>query len=102
MLNNEAKEKTTEDRADEIVFATNQNSTIDNYILGKQIGQGAYAVVRIGVAKQSNQKLAIKIYDKSKLSDINRRKSVRREIKLMERMRHGNIVKLFEAIETES
>ena len=101
MLNNEAKERAA-DHVDEIVFSTNPNSTIDNYILGKQIGQGAYAVVRIGVAKQSNQKLAIKIYDKSKLSDINRRKSVRREIKLMERMRHNNIVKLFEAIETES
>ena len=67
-------------------------SNLDDYIIGKQIGQGAYAIVRIGLNKKLNKKVALKIYKKYKLEDINRRKSVKREIKLMERMKHEHIV----------
>lgn len=63
-------------------------SSLDDYIIGKQIGQGAYAVVRVGLHKPSNKKVAMKIYKKYKLMDPNRRKSVKREIKLMEKMKN--------------
>lgn len=75
-------------------------SNLDDYIIGKQIGQGAYAIVRIGLNKKLNKKVALKIYKKYKLEDINRRKSVKREIKLMERMKHEHIVQLHEIIDT--
>lgn len=52
--------------------------------------------------KEDSQKYAIKVYDKSKLTDINRQKSVRREIKLLQKMNHSNIVKIYEAFETDS
>ena len=71
---------------DSMVFS--EKSSLDDYIIGKQIGQGAYAVVRVGLHKPTNRKVAMKIYKKYKLVDPNRRKSVKREIKLMERMRH--------------
>jgi serine/threonine protein kinase len=75
---------------------------MDEYIIGKQIGQGAYAVVKVGLHKKSNKKVALKIYEKEKMKDIQRKKSIRREIKLMERLNHPHIAKLYEAIETES
>lgn len=74
---------------------------MDDYIIGKQIGQGAYAIVYIGMHKKSNKKVALKIYIKEKMKEIQRKKSVRREIKLMERLNHPHIAKLYEAIETE-
>ena len=58
--------------------------------------------MRLALNKEDNKKYAIKIYDKSKLTDTNRQKSVRREIKLLQRMNHPNIVKIYEAFETES
>ena len=73
---------------------------LDNYIIGKRIGQGAYAVVRIGLHKFSDQKIACKIYEKFKLLEPNRRKSVKREIKIMERLDHKGIAKLYEAFDT--
>jgi serine/threonine protein kinase len=54
----------------------------------------------VGLHKPSGRKVALKIYKKIKLSDINRRKSVRREIKLMQKIHHKNIIRLFEAIDT--
>ena len=51
----------------------NGNRKLAKFILGKQVGQGAYAVVRIASLRSDpNQKYAIKVYDKSKLTDINR------------------------------
>lgn len=70
-------------------------------MIGKQIGQGAYAVVKIGLHKKTNKKVALKMYEKEKMKEIQRKKSVRREIKLMERLNHPHIIKLYEAIETE-
>ena len=75
---------------------------VHNYMFGRQIGEGAYAVVRIATSRDNNQKYAIKVYDKTKLSDINRQRSVRREVVLLQKMNHPNIVKLIEAFETES
>ncbi len=57
--------------------------------------------MRVGLHKPSNKKVAMKIYKKYKLVDPNRRKSVKREIKLMEKMKHQSIVKLYEVIDTE-
>jgi serine/threonine protein kinase len=63
-------------------------TSLDDYIIGKQVGEGAYAIVRVGLHKPSNRKVALKIYKKQKLLDPNRRKSVKREIKLMEKMQN--------------
>ena len=78
-----------------------EKSSLDDYVIGKQIGQGAYAIVRIGLHKPTNKKVAMKIYKKHKLEEPNRRKSVKREIKLMEKMNHSHIIQLFEIIDTQ-
>jgi len=68
--------------------------------IGKQIGQGAYATVRTAFDKQLNVKVALKIYDKSKLFEPQRQKSVQREMKILEKLDHPNIVKLYAAFDT--
>jgi len=51
-------------------FSTAGCSDISDYQLGKQIGNGAYAVVREAIHKPTNEKVAIKVYDRFKLMDI--------------------------------
>jgi hypothetical protein len=77
-------------------------SRVQNYSFGRQIGEGAYAVVRLATSREDGNKYAVKIYDKEKLSDINRQRGVRREVVLLQKMNHPNIVKLVEAFETDS
>ena len=72
---------------------------IDDYIIGKEIGKGAYAVVKKALNKPTNMKLAIKIYDKIKLIDQHRKNSVKREIQILKKTDHINIVKLHEIID---
>jgi len=53
------------DELDEESFS--DKSSIDDYTIGKVIGTGAYAVVRVGMNKKTKQKIAVKIYEKMKL-----------------------------------
>lgn len=76
-------------------------SNISNYLIGKEIGKGAYAIVRYAIHKATNRKVAIKIYDKSKFQDSNRLRNVHREIEILKKLNHSNVLKMYEAIETE-
>lgn len=80
-------------------FATPGCSDIADYTLGKQIGHGAYAVVKEAIHKPTGEKVAIKVYDRFKLMDIQRRKSALREIKILSKLSHPHIVKLYESID---
>lgn len=44
-------------------------AVLEDYVIGKEIGRGAYATVRFGMNKESGRKVAIKLYDKHKLLD---------------------------------
>lgn len=73
---------------------------LKNYKLGRVIGQGAYAVVRLAEHRETNQKFAVKIYDKSKLNDQMKRRAVQREILVLNKINHPNIIKSYDQVET--
>lgn len=78
-----------------------KTGSLEFIIVGKQIGQGAYAAVRLAFHKNLGKKVALKVYNKKKLVEPQRQKSVYREIKLLEKMNHLNIVKLYDAFDTD-
>ncbi|CAG9330524.1 unnamed protein product [Blepharisma stoltei] len=73
---------------------------INDYIIGRALGQGAYAIVKQAVDKQTKMQVAIKSYDKSKLTQPHRRRNLRREIQIMQKLDHPHIVKLHKAIKS--
>lgn len=74
----------------------------DHYKVGSRVGQGAYAAVRVAVQIKTNRKVAIKIYEKSKIRDLQRRKGVRREVKLLQKLNHVNIAKILDTVESNN
>ncbi len=72
---------------------------IEDYAIGKEIGKGAYAIVKQGLHKPTNRKVAVKIYDKVKLLDTQRKNSVKREIGILKKLDNQHIVKLMEVID---
>ncbi|CAG9316609.1 unnamed protein product [Blepharisma stoltei] len=79
-----------------------KEGTVDSYIIGNQIGKGAYAIVKEGIHKETNKKVAIKIYDKLSLLEPNKKKNVQRETRILSKLNHEFIVKLHETVETPS
>ena len=72
---------------------------IEDFTIGKEIGKGAFAVVKSAHHSISNTKLAVKIYEKFKLLDPQKKNSVTREIQILKKIDHPNIVKLHEVID---
>ena len=72
------------------------------YDIGENIGIGAYAVVKIITDRVTKENFAMKVYDKSKLSDNSTKKCAYREIEILKRVNHKNIVKLFGIIYTDT
>lgn len=46
--------------------------------------------------------MAIKVYEKIKLREPQRKKSVRREIRILQMLSHPNIVKILDVVETNN
>ncbi len=73
---------------------------LDMYRFERILGQGSYAVVKLAVDKNTNEKVAIKTYEKLRLSDPRKMKNVRREISILQGLSHNNIIELFSSFET--
>lgn len=66
--------------------------------MGKVVGEGAYASVRVAKFRPLNKTVAIKVYEKVKLREPQRKKSVRREIRILQMLDHPNIVKILDVV----
>lgn len=75
---------------------------IGDYELGSELGKGSFGTVRVGVHSVTNEKVAIKSYEKSSLLHPNRKKAVEREIKILQKLQHPNIIRLLSTLETSS
>ena len=74
---------------------------LSNYEIGRTLGKGAYAIVKICTNKITKERYAVKIYEKSKLNDGSKRRCVYREIEILKRLNHNNIAKLYDVINTD-
>lgn len=75
-------------------FANN----IGKYRLGRTIGEGTFAKVKLGVDTTNDQYVAIKIIDKHMVLETNLKSQVQREIRTMKLLHHPNIVRIHEVI----
>lgn len=73
----------------------NKQIKIGQYLLGTTIGKGNSAVVKLATHCLTRQKVAIKMFDKSGL-DADKQLRLKREIDSMKRLRHENVIRLFE------
>lgn len=57
------------------------------------------AVVKLAMHRASRCRVALKMYDKSKLGEQTKRRAVQNEISIMRKVKHSNIVKIIDVIE---
>ncbi|KAL3522507.1 hypothetical protein ACH5RR_015341 [Cinchona calisaya] len=79
-----------------------QGLLLGRYELGKLLGHGTFAKVYHARNVKTNENVAIKIIDKEKVLKIGMIAHIKREISILRRVRHPNIVQLFEVMATKS
>ena len=71
------------------------------YDIEDTIGKGNFAVVKLARHRITKSRVAIKIIDKSRLDDANLKK-IYREVQIMKLLRHQNVLKLYQVMETKN
>jgi len=75
-------------------------ASTDFYGFGKVLGQGSFGKVRLAWQRLAGTKVAIKSYEKSKMTEPQHWKRVQQEIKLMEKLNHPHIIQMLEMIDS--
>eukprot|EP00624_Nannochloropsis_granulata_P004868 evm.model.NODE_34585_length_18702_cov_31.255749.4 len=70
------------------------------YYLGRTIGEGTFGRVKTGIHGLTGEKVAIKILEKNKIVDDGDVRRIIREIDILKRNRHRNIVHLYDVLDT--
>ena len=71
------------------------------YILGEKLGEGAFAKVRLATQIHIKEKCAVKILEKKLLESSRDIQRLKKEIKILKKLRHKNIVQLYDIMESK-
>lgn len=103
---------------------------LNDFFIGKTIGEGAFSKVKLGIHKESGTKVAIKIIDKATIEEMAEKarkqcrkqaskdkndysaniesnsqpsylSSIQLEVQLLMRLDHPNVIKLYQMVENE-
>ncbi|XP_077252240.1 CBL-interacting protein kinase 19 [Tasmannia lanceolata] len=80
----------------------NQTLLLGRYEVGKLLGHGTFAKVYHARNAKSGESVAIKVLDKEKILKGGLIAHIKREISVLRRVRHPNIVHLFEVMATKA
>ena len=71
------------------------------YILGEKLGEGAFAKVRLATQIHIKEKCAVKILEKKLLENYRDIQRLKKEIKILKKLRHKNIIQLYDIMESK-
>ena len=77
------------------------HNSLKDYEFKKTIGEGTFGKVKLAVHKLTQEQVAIKILEKSKIKSKNDLERIEKEIKYMKKLNHPNIVKIYEIFEND-
>jgi calcium/calmodulin-dependent protein kinase I len=77
-------------------------SITESYTLGDELGRGAFSIVKKGIEKKTGKAYAIKIIDKTKACGEAEKKRLATEVKILQQVKHPNIVGLKDLFETKT
>jgi len=67
---------------------------LGHYVLGRIIGEGTFGKVRLGYHTLTGEKIAVKILEKDRITDVADVERVAREIHILKLIRHPHIIQL--------
>ncbi|CAD7933130.1 unnamed protein product [Amoebophrya sp. A25] len=76
--------------------------TIGPYTLGGTLGVGTFGKVKLAEHLLTGEKVAVKIINKLKMETMNMHEKTRREITILQLLKHPHVIRLYELIDTPS
>ena len=76
-----------------------RQTSLGDYIRKENIGKGAFSKVKLGINKITGKKIAKKILDKSKIKEKEDFYRIIREINILSKIDHKNVIKVFQKLE---
>ncbi|KAJ3679218.1 hypothetical protein LUZ60_017229 [Juncus effusus] len=77
-------------------------TSVGKYRIGRTIGEGTFAKVKLALNVETRENVAIKIIDKNMVRKKNLNDQVMREISAMKVLHHPNIIRIYEVIATKT
>ena len=96
---NESKEKRSQSLNNS---SKKKDILIGDYILKHTIGKGTFSRVKLGINKNTGEKVAIKILDKRKIVEKADLERILREMKMLSELDNEHIIKVFQIYENEN
>ncbi|XP_017974854.1 PREDICTED: CBL-interacting serine/threonine-protein kinase 1 isoform X2 [Theobroma cacao] len=75
---------------------------LGNYELGRTLGEGNFAKVKLAKNLHSGHPFAVKILDKAKIIQLNITDQIKREIATLKLLKHPNVVRLHEVLASKT
>ncbi|CCH42671.1 DNA damage response protein kinase DUN1 [Wickerhamomyces ciferrii] len=89
------EESNGENKENKNVTKNNQKvSFFDEYVAGRQLGAGHYAVVKEAINKHTGKSYAVKIFKPQRVDDVKSTKQFNQELEVLMSIKHPNIVEL--------
>ena len=79
-----------------------EEEIFSKYYTKQPIGKGTFSTVKLGINKETREKVAIKILEKSKIKIKDDLERINREIKMLKDFNYINVIKIYEILENES
>ena len=80
---------------------TENTENIEKYVFKQTIGEGTFGKVKLGIIPETGEKYAIKILNKKAIYEKNELHLVQRELAIIKRFNHDNVIKVFNVIEDD-
>ena len=74
---------------------------INQFQIKEIIGEGMFGKVKLAIHLLTNEKVAIKIFDKGKINSKKEKEYIEREISILKKLNHYNTIKLFNLIQND-
>ncbi|OZJ02239.1 hypothetical protein BZG36_04544 [Bifiguratus adelaidae] len=82
-------------------YRSRKQAMFGPYLLLQTVGEGEFGKVKLGIHVETGAETAVKLIKKEHVGTSSRLSKVEREILALRRVRHPNIVRLYDVIETE-
>ena len=85
------------------IITNSINKTIADikYKVTRKLGEGMFSTVKLATHSLTGEKVAIKILEKTRISKVEDKERINREMEIMKKLHHFNIVKLYQIVENK-